>query len=696
MTGNAIATGDREHLVPNQDVHDRVAAARARARREELGLSRETLAALSGLNRSNLVRWEMNGIPRYLLGSEQQAWERALNVSSGWLFEADEKEAPGNSYLEAGQRARERRVVLGITLRAVAASVGISVEILARWERVGAPTRIKEAQVAAWEQALKVEPGWLFGKTCSAVTTKEEQRRVASAASDALSAIIEIAARIAEVRFEKIAPGEVRDERERVSAKIFAQRYGADTSVNVLLAEIAEQHGIVESRVSQILKSFHTTARGLNIEAAVFERIHEQAQSHLPCALHELETPLRPLLGDGLSLENANRFSTEVLGKPLFAIAKRRVNGHAESMATSPDAGDSIADISVHDTAIADMVRAMIRATGVAHMGLLKTYAAEQGWATEVIAKVPVVLEQTMGFEWLETSTAGNPQWFWLRGYAVEKNLILDATRRVLAVATGLVALDEIEDAIGRLRTIRTSRAVFSPMFDVQPPTRVVRALLQRQPWLSVLGPEAGIRSLQKIDALEALPPSEQAIYEVLRRAGGVATRAWLFSQLVKSGGMDETSFRDAILWAPSLTRPYRGVYGLRGVKPDPDVLAKALRDSSVRTSSVLPVEVDAQAGRVMFHQVVNDWHLRGGWVTLPAGLVAHVPQKRYTVHPDGGEIEICQSERAAIIIRGLSRVLRARGLGVACVIRLTFDLPANRLFVDLVPQSECTASALQ
>lgn len=646
------------------------------------------MATLSGISRSILSRAETRGIPSYLLNGERQAWERALKVPAGWLFELDEIAVPDDPYTEAGQRAGARREMLGITRRAVAAHLGISIRTLANWERIGAPSRIKSAQVAAWERALKVEPGWLLGDEISAAETVEK-RLLRSTAPDARSTILEIVDRIAKARFETYAPDEVRDDRSRVSATIFSERYGVDPTLHISLAAIAERHGVVESRVSQILKTLYTTAQQFNIEAAAFERIRETGQLHLPCTLHELEAVLRPLLGEGIAVESVNRFSTDVLGKPLFAFAKRHVNGRLESFVTTPEAGDAVADVSTHDTAIVNMAHAMIRVAGVAHMGLLKTYAMEEGWSTDVIAKIAVVIERTDGFEWLEASKSHKPQWFWLRGHAPQRNVILDATRRVLAVATGSVALSEILGAIDRLRAIRGKHLVFSSMFDVQPPTRIVSALLQRQTWLSTLGPEERIQSLQKIESRAVLPPSEQAVHEALCEAGGVATRAWLFARLVSNGKMDQASFRTALLCAPSVSRPYQGLYGVCGSQPDPDVLRQALRATRTRTSSLWPVELDTQFGRAVFHHVINDWNLRGGWVTLPAAIAAHVPEGRYAVHPDGGTVEICSSKRAAIIMKGIARILRERGLGVSDVVRLTFDLKKNSLLVDSFLQGE-------
>ncbi|WP_321919648.1 helix-turn-helix domain-containing protein [Paraburkholderia tropica] len=687
MAKNATVE-DSGHTSPTQDTFDRQAGIRARMRREELGLSRQALATLSGISGFVLRRGETRGIPRYLADRERQAWEKALNVPAGWLLELDEMAVPGDPYAEAGQRANARREMLGITRRAVAAYLGISIRTLANWERIGAPSRIKGAQIVAWERALKVAPGWLLGTESSAAESVEKTL-LRSMAPDASSAILEIVKCIATARFETFAPGEVRDDKVRVSATILSQRYGGDPTVRMSLAAIAERHGIVESRVSQILKALNTTAQRFNIEASAFERIRAKAKLHLPCPLHELEVVLHPLLGGGLAVETVNRFSTDILGSPLFAFAKRQVNGRLESFATTPEAGDSVADVSTHDTAIVAMAHAMIRVAGVAHMGLLKTYATEQGWATDVIAKIAAVVERTMGFEWLDASERDKPQWFWFRGRATERNVILEATRRVLAVATGDIALSEILGAIDRLRAIRAKHAVFSSMFDVQPPTRIVWRLLQLQTWLAVLGPEERIRSLQKIEPQNVLPPSEQVVHDALCEAGGVATRAWLFARVVKNGRMDEASFRTALLYAPSIARPYQGLYGVCGSQPDPDVLRQALRETPARTSSLWPVELDPQTGRAVFHQVINDWHLRGGWVTLPAAISAHVPKGCYSVHPDGDEVEVCSSGRAAIIIKGVASILRARGVGISDVIRLTFDLKANRLLVDFLPQNE-------
>ncbi|HKR40282.1 MAG TPA: helix-turn-helix transcriptional regulator, partial [Paraburkholderia sp.] len=265
------------------------------------------------------------------MSREQQAWEQALNVPSGWLFEADERQGSDNLYSEAGQRAGVRRDALGKTRRAVAARIGISVEVLSHWERVGAPTRIKEAQVTAWEQALEVEPGWLLGNPSCSVKTNERER-IASTAPDVRSAIVDIAARLAAIRFEKLAMGAVRLEREQQSARIFTQRYGVDSPSGTSLAAIAKQHGVVESRISQILKALNTVARQFKIDAVVFRRIREQAQACLPCALPELEALLRPLLGDPLTIEDACRFSADILAEPLFALTQRRINGRPAIM----------------------------------------------------------------------------------------------------------------------------------------------------------------------------------------------------------------------------------------------------------------------------------------------------------------------------------------------------------------------------
>src|SRR4051794_33912516 len=93
MKTTRTAAPDNDACPAPTKTFDRAAGARARSRREELPLTRDALAAVTGLNTSSILRWESRGIPTCLPTSKIQAWEQALQVPDGWLFEAGAAEA---------------------------------------------------------------------------------------------------------------------------------------------------------------------------------------------------------------------------------------------------------------------------------------------------------------------------------------------------------------------------------------------------------------------------------------------------------------------------------------------------------------------------------------------------------------------------------------------------------------------------
>ncbi|MFP3637429.1 helix-turn-helix domain-containing protein [Paraburkholderia sp. SIMBA_054] len=64
----------------------RAAGARARARRESLGLARTTVALAIVVRDSRLRQWEIDGVPRSLSAHTIAAWEAMLQVEPGWIL----------------------------------------------------------------------------------------------------------------------------------------------------------------------------------------------------------------------------------------------------------------------------------------------------------------------------------------------------------------------------------------------------------------------------------------------------------------------------------------------------------------------------------------------------------------------------------------------------------------------------------
>ncbi|WP_429481919.1 helix-turn-helix domain-containing protein [Paraburkholderia youngii] len=687
---------DSAQRATSVSTHDIGAANRARARREQLGLSRQSVARASGLNLSNLTRWERKGIPTYLLRAEVRAWERALKVNSGWLFApagTAEKPVPRTqsstgTYAQAGPRARERRDSLSLSRRVVAARLGITIAVLQRWESAGVPVTIKDTQIVAWEEALRVQPGWLLGKVI--VLASNTSAMVESHASDARAAMIEIGVRVAAIHCDARAKANLREERGPIYAAMFAQRYGVDApSVGTTYGAIAKHYGLTEARLCQIIKAMSVTVQGLSIQAPVFSAIREAARAHLPCMIEDLESRILHLLGDGPTIEDVARFCQDVLRAPLFHIERRKVNGNLEKVVISPEAPESAVEVGGHDNAIASAARGMIRAVGVGHLGLIKTYGIEEGWPAEALAKVQPVLERLKGFVWLEDGPSGKRQWFTLEGYEDGRNLVLDSARRILSVCPTPIQVSDVMDAVVRLRSARAIHGIYSPLFDIHAPARVIVALLARQPWLALTGTHQSIRAVKSIDPAQTLPQAELVVCDGLREAGGVASRSALFDALVVSGRLDNASLGLVLRSAPSVARLYRGVYIIRGVQPDPDALVKTLRESAARTTARLPIEIEERTGRVSFQIVLNGTKGTNSPV-VPVALFPYVQPGTLNVIPGNAQLRVALEAGGKRVLRAFTAVLRERGYQVGDTIKLSIDSRAGTASVELVRRGEC------
>ncbi|AQH05742.1 hypothetical protein A9R05_42765 (plasmid) [Burkholderia sp. KK1] len=158
----------------------RLAAHRLMVRRTEIGLSRQDIASVLGLNAGTLRSWETrDGLPLRCRQVVVDQIERLLNVRSGWLFSDDaepktypELEPRGELILlpedvqeSAGHRIKARRAEIGLERRSLADSVGVTLNTVRLWEEKSLmfPRRCRVSMMRQLEAALQVEEGWLLG-----------------------------------------------------------------------------------------------------------------------------------------------------------------------------------------------------------------------------------------------------------------------------------------------------------------------------------------------------------------------------------------------------------------------------------------------------------------------------------------------------------------------------------------------------
>lgn len=285
-------------------------------------MSREAVARSTGIHLSSITRWEVRGVPNAFSRHDAQQLAHALDVSADWIL--DEQLPPGPSteavvagctlrseLLAAGKRARMRREHLGIARSRLALQLQVRDRVLSHWENDGVPHTVNPDQVAAWEKALKVAPGWLLGEQGAPMRAEPGAADEAQAIRSAAEIIVAIG--------RTLATGRKQSTVER-NAELFAMRYGIKAEGRTLAA-VAMQHGITEGRACQILTEMRSNARDFPSEFAdTFRAIDATAKRHLPCSAERLETVLRPLLGDGPSIEDAWRFARDYFATHLSTL----------------------------------------------------------------------------------------------------------------------------------------------------------------------------------------------------------------------------------------------------------------------------------------------------------------------------------------------------------------------------------------
>ncbi|TCG01089.1 hypothetical protein BZM26_10095 [Paraburkholderia strydomiana] len=528
---------------------------RIRHRREALGLTRKAVAESSGIHASSISRWEVRGVPKAFSQHDAQQLAQALGVSSDWILDKQgphglSTEAAGaggtlrSELLAAGQRARMRREHLGIARSRLARQLQVRDRVLRQWEDDGVPHTFTRDQVATWEKALKVEPGWLLGEQDTATPAESTAADEVQPTRSAAEIIVAVG--------RALAAGRKWSTVER-NAELFAMRYGIKAQGRTL-ASVAMQHGITESRACQILTQMRANARDLPSEYVdAFRAIDTTANQHLPCSPERLEAVLRPLLGDGPTIQDAWRFARDYLDTHLITL-----EAHLFSAPDRSRAGDERAR-TVHE-----MAQAMISAVGAAHVSVLMGYAVELGWELDAIKAIRDLVQTGHGFEWLDRPERAAQEWFWY-GESARHNPVTQALRRVCSIADSPFSLDVALGAVERLRELRLSREERCSMQYPVPPAFVTIAILSRLRFLA--GSHGRYRPVTRLDPETELTAHEHRLFMALVRHGPSGTWNVLASELVRTGQIGELTLRALLSRSPIIYTQSPGVWALRGVR---------------------------------------------------------------------------------------------------------------------------------
>lgn len=658
-------------------------AARLRARRQALAISPSALATAIGVPKDRYKHWEEAWNDEAAAGSGA-ALATILKCDVGWLVEGKgvapeppaERETPGPIQPMAAELGRDARTRLGERLRKRRAATGCSALELARMTGISAPyiracerelpeRGVSAARVAKWERALDVPAGWFYDETVLAPEPKGAPLadEAGAVAPETVAALIRhVATKLVATRARRrngewhLPPSAQRD------AEFFAARYGVHGEDCSTLQAVADRTGLTRERVRQITDKLIKRSKGRLPTTDLIDRLSAAVAELLPAPITVLDEKLRPLLGEQLSVEGADRFARDLMGRSLLTMHAGMTSPVAKlgPIAVARASGDGKLTRLARGAALR-----MISACGAANIYWILGMLAEKGVKANV-DKVTRALAAVDGLEFLREDADG---WLWFG--PDPRNRVVDVATKVLAVARQRLDVEEIQEAVARSRRSQ-QRDKNWPRVAIELPLAVLSAMLSRAPGLKTVQRNDYVL-VEKPPLADLLSATELAIYELLAQRDGVSDRRYLLKRLVQKGRMTAISFQVALDQSPILRRLDYGVYALRGWPLNKAAMAKAIvAGARNRGGGHGRVPMKASRGKFAFQLHVTPYTLRNGVICVPPSVrdqCGDVDAYRHGEHT----VQIRRDAKSRCRAIGLVQVLKAHEIdaGTRVVVEL-------------------------
>lgn len=524
-----------------------------------------------------------------------------------------------------GRRAKLRRCDIGQSGATIEAIIKMTPGLLRQWEKK-LPRKPKKELEDAWEDALLVPRDWLRNPQMHPVvgdTAKLENLVIdisiyeCETVSDEIRCIGAWLSRSVwrrrTVRFEDLTGEEAR------RASIFAERYGV--SGDATLQTIGDRYGLTRERIRQIVEKMAERLNGVTFTAPVIFKLKQLVQDSTPIALSIFNDNHHDLLGEKLSLEDADRFSREVLGIGIAVISDRSM-GHTGNAIKRTVLSAQNEEENGLTVVVRDSARRMIRSCGAAQIMFVTGMASEMLNKSISITEVRKSIQSIEGMEWIIEDDG----WFWF-GLDTASNRAVEIARKVLSVTINRIDVEEIQQAICRNRIRRTSYhrdpRNKPPMLEL--PRHVLCEVLSRLPYLAVVQYDDFIVK-EKINTDDVLSETELVLYNTLKQHNGVASRNTLYKEAVGKNFMSAINFQ-VLLSSSPIIRPFAvGLFMLRGWDITIESIQKAFE--SRPGSSGCPLLPDRD-GWIEFELRMTASKLRELNMDLPAAAMS-IPHGDY------------------------------------------------------------------
>lgn len=528
-----------------------------------------------------------------------------------------------------GRRLKMRLRENGQSSAEIALTIKVNPSTLRLW-KTRLPKKPKKIEEDALEDALLVPRGWLRNPKMHPVVS--EAGKFAPLVIDILdyeckSVADEIRCIGAWLsrngRSRRTCRIEELSEDEMRRARMFSDRYGV--SGEATLQSIGDQYGLTRERIRQVVEKMTDRLHGITFTTPYFFKLKQLIQDSEPIDLSNFNEKHQELLGEKLSLEDADRFSREILGIGIATISDRSMwqAGNAIKRMVLPiwDEEDGLT------AAVRDAARRMIRSCGAAQIMFVTGMVSEAMSKPISVTEVRQSIQSIEGMEWI----AEDDGWFWF-GLDTANNRAVEIARKCLAISDQRMDVEEIQQAICRSRQRRVSynkdRHNRPPMIEL--PRHVLCEVLSRIPWLTVVQYDDFLLK-EKVKPEDVLSQAELALYNLMKIHGGVATRNMMYEELIGNQNLMSVINLQVLLANSAIIRQtHRGLFVLRGSDISIEAMQRAFQSRPPAAMGSVRLLPD-QDGWVEFDLKMTAARLRELNMDLPATVFSAIPPGEYS-----------------------------------------------------------------
>ena len=574
-------------------------------------------------------------------------------------------------------KALARRMVLSMSRSELVRKTGISDSVLTQYEAL---LPEKTAKDDVWEDALRVPRGWLRDPDAVINPAGGSLRYSRSEGATVLDDMRDIFTWF--VRDDpqyRTNDRTLLSEAEKRTVEMLMQRYGAAGEAASLTQVIAEQAGVSRERVRVLITPVISNCQSSRLVSNAVKRLLGEIKPLLPARVSEIDAKFSAILGEGLSVEGAQRFAEDILRLPaLVHTTPRSFGWPGEDRILMPGSGVDEEQVRAVLSAAANA----IRLAGSCRINTLASFAASTFDVRLSAAVLRNLCVLHPGFEWLDEASG----WFWF-GKDFDSR-VKNAAMKVVCVASRPVATHEFLTAVRRIK-VGVANDMLGSICEL-PPHAVLSEMLAR--FDNIKQVRVGVfqfdGALADATVAAYLTPAEFHVYKAIKNHGGAMLRRLLADATVHADGIAIPTLNIILDSSPIIVRVDTAVWGLIGNH----VSKEALRGAILAEHDI----ADSGDGWVELDAVIPATAMIGNAWMVPNPIALHATEGEYAVEGASSPANFVKRKDGALALRQFTNKL-SRGLPrTATRIRLGINQGERRLRIVKVygPEAELTGKA--